>query len=338
MEKFSWIRGVIALLVVLIVALFVAVLPPQVGPNKNPLFYTPFDGKMPEIGLPLGVMIENELAARPFQQGLSKADIIYEAPTEGNITRFLALFAPGKYPEKMGPIRSARTYFLDWMHEYKGVYVHVGGNPDALARLRKEKIFDADQFTYDKYFWRENVRRTALEHTMFTSGEKINELIKAQGWIVEDEKLDIGILGYLDIKNWRSDKLGQIANEILIDFGSPTYLIQYTYDPERKIYLRSQAKKPHVDAANKEQLFAKTVVVQRVKSWSNRDSEGSISIKTIDKGKATIFYEGRAIDGTWRKKDLDAPTEFFDDEGKKFSFQQGPVWIETLPQYNSFKY
>lgn len=338
MEKGIWIRAVLAFLAVFTIALFAAVVPSESGPNKNPLFYSPFDGAVPELGIPLGVMIENELSARPFQTGLSEADIVYEAPTEGGITRFLALFPPRNYPEKMGPIRSARTYFLDWMHEYKGAYVHVGGNPNALARLRKEKIFDADQFTYNKYFERENVGKTALEHTMFTSGEKMEKLIEEKGW------------NKMENRKWKSEnsngngkwKMGNLdkkAMEISIDFGAPSYRIEYRFDAASGKYHRFQAKKPHIDYGNNKQLAAKTIIIQRVVSWPNGDAEGSISMKTIGEGNATVFQNGRAIDAKWKKKSLEERTEFFDKKTEqKIIFDEGPVWFEILPQYNSLTY
>ena len=71
---------------------------------------------------PLGVMIENHEEARP-QSGLSSADIVYEAVAEGGITRFLAVF----YCQDagvVGPVRSARTYFIDFISEGCFVAIH----------------------------------------------------------------------------------------------------------------------------------------------------------------------------------------------------------------------
>lgn len=336
MEKLSWIRGAIALSVVLIIAVFVTVLPPKVDP--------PFDEKIPPaIGLPLGVMIENELAARPFQMGLSKAGIVYEAPTEGNITRFLAIFAPGNFPKKIGPVRSARPYFIDWMHEYKGVYAHVGGDARALSRLRKEDIWDVDQFVYENYFWRENVGRVALEHTMFTSGEKMEKLIGEKGWDeIENSRWKVENRNgkwKMEFGNSENEK----AAEINIDFGFPTYRVSYIYDPQRQMYLRSQTKKPHIDNATGEQLAAKTVVVQRVKSQALGDAALHIEIKSVDSGDAFIFREGRVIRGKWGKESLKARTKFFDEGGREIllgepSPSEGSIWIEILPLTNSFSF
>lgn len=289
-----------------------------------------------ELTPPVGVMIENELMARPFQSGLSEADIVYEAPTEGHITRFFAVFSPTKMPEKLGPVRSARIYFLDWMHEYNSLYAHVGGKFDALARLRKENILNIDQFVFDKYFWRENTGRTAFEHTVFTSGERLKKLIADQKWT-----WDMPAHLLMPQEPWNPAESSPAAAKISIDFGAPTYRVEYEYDPQTNKYLRLQAKKTHIDAGNKQQIAPAVIVVQKVKSWSNNDAAGSISIKTIGEGDAYIFKDGKTAKTKWKKDGLKAPTEFFDENDKKIvltDLSNGPVWFEILPEQNGFKY
>ena len=311
------------------------------APYQTPIFLT--KGTTTDAGLtaslnpPVGIMIENELEARPWQKGLSEASIVYEAPTEGRITRFLAIFPFDNLPEKLGPIRSARTYFLDWMSEYKGIYMHVGGNPDVLTRLLREKnVFNADQFVYGTYFRREHVGQTALEHTMFTRQEWIKKLI-------EDKKLTWSPPEYLSHFPIKKDySLYPQASKIAIDFGFSTYRIAYEYDVATKKYLRLQAKKPHMDSQNGKQIAAGTVVIQSVKSWPNGDQEGSISIKTIGEGNAFIFKEGRAIKATWKKDLLDGPTRLFDSTSTEEIFLNdsvySPIWFEIVPTDNIFSY
>lgn len=297
---------------------------------------TLFDGKVEPLTPPIGVMIENELLARPFQKGLSEAEVVYEAPTEGGITRFLAIFMPGKIPEKFGPIRSARSYFLDWMHEWKGVYVHVGGHSDVLRRLMRENIFNADQFVLEDYFRRENVGKTSLEHTMFSGREAMEKLAVDKSWIWQKpahlEKPQKNSADSVDFKSYPA------ASKISIDFGFPTYRIDYEYDPAANSYNRFQAKIPHLDQTNGARISPKTVVIQRVKAWDNGDPQLTISIKTIAEGNATIFQNGRAIQGKWKKESLESPTRFFDEKGREIFFDLTPVWIEVLPLTNSFTF
>lgn len=272
---------------------------------------------------PVGVMIENEIMARPFQQGLSAADIVYEAPTEGNITRFLAIFLKSEYLGKVGPVRSARPYFLDWMKEFGGLYAHVGGSDEALRLLwngtSTSGVFDVDQFYYEKYFWRENVGKTALEHTMFTTIEILRGL-------ADEMNLDNVILSLS-----KDDKLPATnANEINIDFGLQPYRVKYVYDAEKDAYLRFQNGKPHIDNV-------KTVVIQRVKSWPLNDDKFRIAIQTVGEGEAKIFQNGKVFSARWEKKSAKEKTKFYLENGEEIQFNIFPVWIEIVPIENEVK-
>ncbi len=93
----------------------------------NGAYYTKPERELWEKRRPLGVMIENSKVSRP-QSGISAADVVYEALAEGGIPRFLAVYYC-QSTEYVGPVRSARTYFLDWISEYGSspLYAHVGG-------------------------------------------------------------------------------------------------------------------------------------------------------------------------------------------------------------------
>jgi len=116
---------------------------------------------------PLAVMIENHTEARP-QSGLSSADIVYEAVAEGGITRFMALFYCNLADIQVGPVRSARTYYLDWLGEYDALYAHVGGAntpgpADALGQIIRYEVKDLNQFSIGfPVFWRDYQRAIAI--------------------------------------------------------------------------------------------------------------------------------------------------------------------------------
>lgn len=293
---------------------------------------------------PIAVMVENELNARPWQQGLSFARIVYEASAEGGITRFLAIYSPLSYFGKLGPVRSARSYFLDIAHEYGALYAHVGGRFDAIERLNHEEgIFDADQYAYENYFWRENVGKTALEHTMFTDGKTLTRLALDKNWTAPGTPPSSGAFinqaqnGQNYLYNADLESFPK-AREIKINFGFPAYSVSYSYDKEKNLYMRSQAGAPHLDNANKEQISASAIIVQQVEARPNGDPSGSISMKIIGSGASAFFSEGRAISGIWEKSSLNSPTEFFDGSGRKFAPRGERIWIEILPLYNSFSY
>ncbi len=96
-----------------------------------------------------GVMIDNFSTARP-QFGLSAASLVYEAPAEGGVTRYLAFFSPDSAPSEIGPVRSARAYFLNWAKELGATFVHVGGSPDALEAAKRIAKSDLNEFFLHK--------------------------------------------------------------------------------------------------------------------------------------------------------------------------------------------
>ena len=147
-----------------------------------------------EKRFPLAVMIENSTEARP-QSGLSSADIIYEAVAEGGITRFMVIYLCNLSDVQIGPVRSARTYFLDWLSEYDGLYAHVGGAntpgpANALGQIIKYKIKDLNQFSIGfPTFWRDYQRLgrpVATEHTMYSTTQKLWAIGAKKGWVVEN--------------------------------------------------------------------------------------------------------------------------------------------------------
>ena len=120
---------------------------------------------------PIAVMIDDQALARP-QSGLASANIVWQAPAEGGIPRYMAIFQTTDAPA-IGPVRSSRLYFVAWATEWKAMYVHVGGAPNALAYLHAntgKTIYDADEFRWGGsagYLWRITTR--SAPHNVYTS-------------------------------------------------------------------------------------------------------------------------------------------------------------------------
>ena len=129
---------------------------PEPKPVDKPKFYSPLTGR--EVANEgetkrsvTGIMLENSEWARP-QSGLNAAGVVFEAIAEGGITRFAALYQDTK-PELIGPVRSIRPYYVDWMAAFDPTIVHIGGSANALKEVRGGGYKDADQFFNPGYFW-----------------------------------------------------------------------------------------------------------------------------------------------------------------------------------------
>lgn len=276
---------------------------------------------------PLAVMIENYPDARP-QIGLNKASIVYEAITEGGITRFMAVYGPNDAP-KVGPVRSARTYYLDWLSEFKAFYAHVGGNLDALDKIKADNILDMDQFGLgEKAYYREPRAGIAIEHTMFTSTDKLYQIaFNDKKWAKTADFKTFTFTPPVD------EKLRQIYQQISIDFSSESYNVSWEFDTQTNKYLRTMGGKPHKDGETDEQLAATNVIVQQMERWEapTAINEQGWAMKTIGGDKAVIFSQGKEIKGTWKKSDRTSRTLFYDESGKEIEFPPGGFWIEIVP-------
>lgn len=307
---------------------------------------------------PLNVMIENHSDARP-QSGLSRADVIYEAVAEGGVTRLLTIFYCGASAEEMtiGPVRSARTYFMDFASEYGDfpLYAHVGGAnkpgpANALGQIEEYKWLvkgnDMNQFSLGfPTFWRDYERLghpVATEHTMYSTTEKLWEVAHTRGLDAKDDKgnkWDKNFLKWKFKNDEESSKRGQ-TGDINFDFwsGYKEYSVNWKYDKESNRYLRFNGGQPHRDLDNDEQLWAKTVVVQFMKEKGPIDEIKHLLYGTTGTGKAIVFRDGQVIQATWSKVKRETRTKFTDSSGKEVEFNRGPIWIEIVPALQNVQY
>lgn len=307
---------------------------------------------------PLAVMIENSDEARP-QSGLSRADIVYEALAEGWITRLMGVFYCNTPMENItfAPVRSARTYFVDWVSEYDALYNHVGGAgrcPDdtvdprakALCQIDQYGIKDMDQFGIGYPDCYRNPDRldhpVATEHTMVCFSDNLYKIAEKRGWTNVDDKQ---IPWDKNFKEWlfkEDAKEGDIGttNKIKLVFaqGYDKYDVVWNYDKTSNSYFRENGGVSHLDLETKKPLSAKNVVVQLTKLTGPVDEHGHFLYTTIGSGKALIFQDGKAILGTWSKKTRVSRTLFYGPNGKEIELNRGPIWIELLPSEQQVTY
>ena len=287
--------------------------------NRRPLDGVCFDGQLSPI---FAVMIDNHSAARP-QAGVSEASLVYETIAEDPITRFMALFYLNEAPEKIGPIRSARPFFIEWVKQYNVPYAHVGGSPDAMEILAKTYPFNLDEISNGQYFYRDETLEAP--HNAFTTPEKLKSAFEKKQW---DIKTPENVWKYSDTPVITS----QVAtNSIKIDFGGANSKVEWKYDAKTQDYLRYSAGKIHRDA-NGGEIRAKNVIVMRTESVIV-DDYGRRDTTTIGSGAAKVFYRGAVIAGTWKRETLEQTTRFYQDNGEEIVLVPGTTWIEVVPTY-----
>ncbi len=300
---------------------------------------------------PLAVMIENHSEARP-QSGLSSADVVYEAVAEGGITRFMGLFYCNLSDIQVGPVRSARTYFVDWLSEYNALYAHVGGAntpgpADALGQIIKYDIKDLNQFSIGfPVYWRDYQRLghpVATEHTMYSTTQKLWEVGSKRGWTATDSA---GIKWDVKFTPWKfakDEKGGGTTSKITVNFweSQPEYAVEWNYDSASNTYKRKNGGAAHMDLDNNMQLSPKSVVIQFEKEANANDGyPGNVHLLygTIGSGKALFFQNGTVVEGKWNKSSRLARSKYVDSAGKEIEFDKGQIWIQTVPEGSKVSY
>jgi hypothetical protein len=272
------------------------------------------------------VMIENQEQARP-QTGLDHASVVYEALAEGGITRFLALYA-GQEPEVVGPVRSARHYYVNWAQEYNAPLVHVGASPQGYDALQSLHAPSLDEIRGDPGFWRSPTR--VAPHNLFAN------LNNAKSILEQRRAVPPGSFGGLQFKRAAARIDGHPTTHAAITFGSWAYLAEWDYDPYWNEYTRWMDGAPHTDALTGAQLRATNVLIQTVESWPvPNDHEGRLDFAQVGKGRIIALLDGIAVDGTWSKSSLTAPTEYRDAKGAPLRLNTGPTWVVVVPPEGS---
>jgi len=275
------------------------------------------------------VVIENSPEARP-QSGIDKASIVYETLAEGGITRFLALFQENEAAE-IGPVRSARIYFLDWVLEYDSLFAHVGGNIAALDQIGPLKIQDINQFYNANYFWRDNSRYAP--HNVYTTTEKL----RAAG-----DKAKYSATSNFDGMKFKEEaalsERPQTAS-LMVHFSGGAFDPTYTYDRNANVWLRSQVG-VLFKAKSGAQVSPKNIIVEFTgfSYGTSRDGAQLTTIKTLGSGRALFYIDGQQVEGTWEKADRKSQAVFKDTLGNEIKLNPGQTWIEVVPSGNGVNY
>lgn len=272
-----------------------------------------------------GVMIENSPDARP-QAGLKDAGVVFEAVAEGGITRFLALFQESQ-PDHIGPVRSARPYYLDWLLPFDAAYAHVGGSPDALAQIKSLGVKDLDQFSNAGAYQR--VSNRYAPHNVYTSSAKLDALEQQKGFTTSN------FTGFVR----KAESPVEVPAAIAIDLAISSYLynVHYDYDKVSNSYKRSEGGKPHVDERSGEQIAPKTVVALVMPSGIAADGTHT-DYKTVGSGPMFVFQDGGVTQGTWTKADRKAQFTFTDAAGKPLALNPGQTWVTMVGNAGAVTY
>jgi Protein of unknown function (DUF3048) N-terminal domain/Protein of unknown function (DUF3048) C-terminal domain len=276
---------------------------------------------------PIAVMVDDLSPARP-QSGFSAASVVWQAPAEGGIPRYMMVFQENT-PGDVGPVRSSRYYYIAWAAELRAVYAHAGGSPQALATLRSQGqgqlVYNADQFRWGGSFRR--ITSRASPHNLYTTGKQLRALVAAVH--ARDGPL---------ASPWRFADDAPLARRPLggrIQVIYQANVIRYDYDRDTNTYLRSvSVEGKEFDAATKQRVAPKNVIVMQMHFGPLNDGEFSkkhrLEADVVGSGRAWISTNGVTIQGTWKKASLTAPTQFFDKSGRPVTLTVGQTFVQVM--------
>ncbi len=306
------------------------------SPSETPV-PTPVTVPAPLTGLPvspaqaarhpIAVMIDDLGAARP-QSGFSAASVVWQAPAEGGIPRYMMVFGENQ-PTDVGPVRSSRYYYIAWASEWKAVYAHAGGSPQALETLRAQGngklVYNADEFRWAGAFRR--IPSRLSPHNLYTTGKQLDSLARRLG----AKPITTGPI-------WKFAPDAPLEERPVggkITFAYPTSIIRYDYDRGSNTYLRTVTREgKQKDASTKKRVAPKNVIVMLMSFGPLNDGHPAkhrLEARVVGSGPAWISTNGKTIKGTWRKKSISAPTRFYNSAGVEVTLTAGQTFINVMP-------
>lgn len=300
---------------------------PYFPAGRNPLTGLPMEPEY-EQDRPVAVMLNNLKKAQP-QLGVSQADIIYEVPAEGGITRMLAIYQSLEEVDELGSIRSARPYYMELALGHDALYVHAGGSPDAYSDFKSWNVDHIDGVNggpkHDAVFWRDAERKKAMgyEHSLLTSGERIETFWESSGYARTHAE------GYSYPQTFTEHPMsgGSPAEHVKLYYTSYKTGV-FDYDPGTGTYLVSQYKAPYTDGATGEQVSAANVLFLETNiSVIPGDTEGRLTVRTTGEGSGTLYRNAQSIPIHWSRADRNSPFIYTTADGQPLVLGQGSSYV-----------
>ncbi len=277
---------------------------------------------------PYAIMLNNIQFASP-QSGTSDASVLLEATVEGGITRLMGIFEEQNlHEERIGSIRSARHYYVNFADAFDAIYLHFGETTYAKKRIKKLGINDLDGLTGigDTVYYRD--KSIKAPHNAFTSKDRILKGVEIKGY---ERNYKDGFKGNFQFFGEDSDLSGgKNAQKVTIPFSS-YYSPYFIYDTKEKTYKRFQFNKEHTDYNTGKQLAFKNIIIQFVKEWDiDKNDYQTMDIENST-GKGYYITNGKAVEISWTMKEADRSLQYFDASGKELTINPGKTYIAVFP-------
>lgn len=311
---------------------------PLVMPYTNPLTG---EGRMePQTQRPFGVVINNIRAAQPLH-GIGDADLLFEIVAEGggSITRLLAVYSDVSGTDRIGSVRSARTYLIDIARSFDAIFVHAGWSDYAQDLLFSTgwPFLNGLYGDADKYYYRDQNRVDAgyhLEHTLFTSGKNILAYTADKGYRTDAKFESYGMIFAED-----GTPDGETANNITFSFYKNGKRTQMRYDAADGCYYGTQHWSSHsapiADANTEQNVPFENVFIL----YARTTTDGYRMFATLT-GSGSGYYAcgGKLIPIQWSRANDTAPFVYTMADGTPVTQGVGKSYVAILPNGSPVEY
>ncbi len=273
---------------------------------------------------PYAVMIDNDGNSSRPHAGLEDAYLVYEMYVEGKATRLMAIFKGVEVP-KIGPVRSARHYFLDYVFDNDALYSHAGYSPLALEQISSFGVASLNGLVYEpKYYWRERKYKGDY-HSLYTSTGNLSKLANTIGYRKTTDTLPF------NFSTEAPAYKGESATDITIPYAD-FYYVKYKYNEETKLYDRFINSDLHPTQSGAK-LSAGQIVIQFAKSYLLGDGTARIQLETTGSGKGIFIRDGVQVPITWKKAGRTEQLKFYTSDGKELVLDPTrQTYVQVMPQ------
>lgn len=296
--------------------------------DYNHLTGMPFEDGRDKSVRPVAVMVNNAKIALP-QYGLSSADIIYEAVTEGGITRLMALYSDINDIDRVGPVRSARHQFVEMMLPLNAIYVHIGSSISANRLLNAYSYQDIDGIYLGQqafFFDSEMAKTKSREHCWFTTKDLINAGIAKNG--IGTKNNFYPAFDFVEYGTEERIPDDGVAMSFTYEYSGYAD-VGFTYDEATGRYLKSAFGIPHMDAGTNQQLSFDNVFLVLTEVGIEEEN-GILPDFAFDSGIGYYFYGGKYEKFTWEKGEPENPMIMYDAEGEVLKVNPGTSYVGLL--------
>lgn len=284
----------------------------------------------------ISVMFNNIQNALP-QSGISNAEVVYEAPVEGGITRLMGILEDYQDIERIGSVRSCRNYYVYFAREFNTYYLHFGQAVYALDLLNLASTLNLSGLDSEGEIVYYRSDDFEAPHNVFTDYDRIQDGIDYLDYTDSYSNEYLGTNGHYQFAADGETVTLENGTEAVVAVPGYSYNNAYfVYDAETGKYTRYQYGDVQIDFLTGNALKYDNILFQYC-PWENFDENGYLNIDVLSGGSGKYITHGKAIDVTWKKDELNTAdpyanenfgiTHYYDADGNEITLNQGKTWV-----------